>query len=174
MMQVNELAKQCGVPPQVVRYYTQIGLLTPQRDRKNRYRDHAASDVHRVRFIRRAKWSGFPLKDVQAILADADAGRSLCLEVREIVNARARENHERQETLQRLQRRVENAMAVRKALSDRPPDHDSLRHLPIPGGSRGWLDLSGSRTSRRRPIWSSHRTGCSADDVLEIGVDDAL
>lgn len=128
-MHVNDLAKQSGVPPHVVRYYTQIGLLTPKRDPKNRYRDYAAADVYRVRFIRRAKWLGFTLKDVEKILADADAGRSPCPEVREIVKIRARENHERLEDLHRLQRRVENAVAVWETLPDRRPDHDSLCYL---------------------------------------------
>ena len=128
-MRVNDLAKQSGVPPHVVRYYTRIGLLTPERDPGNRYRDYAASDVYRVRFIRRARWLGFTLKDVQAIFADADAGRSPCPEVREIIITRARQSDERLQDLQRLQRRVANAVAVWETLPDRRPDHDSLCHL---------------------------------------------
>lgn len=128
-MRVNELAKQTGVEAHVVRYYTQIGLLRPTRDPKNRYREFAASDVYRVRFIRRAKWLGFTLKDVRVILADADAGRSPCPEVRAIVRIRARQNGERLEQLQELQRRIEDAVAVWETLPDRRPTHDSLCHL---------------------------------------------
>ena len=128
-MRVNELARQAGETPDVVRYYTQVGLLNPTRDPKNRYREYAERDVYRVRFIRRAKWLGFTLRDVRAILADADAGVSPCPEVREIVQLRARENHQRLEELQRLQARVEDAVAVWEQLPDRPPDHQSLCHL---------------------------------------------
>ena len=128
-MHVNDLAKQSGVPPHVIRYYTQIGLLTPTRDSKNRYRNYAESDVYRVKFIRRAKWMGFTLRDVRAILEDADAGVSPCPAVREIVKVRARENHERLAEIQRLQSRVEEAVAMWETRPDRPPDHDSLCYL---------------------------------------------
>lgn len=128
-MQVKDLAKHVGVKPHVVRYYTQIGLLSPTRDPNNRYRDYAPNDVYRLRFIRRAKWLGFTLKDVKTILSDADAGRSPCSEVRELVKVRAQENHRRLEELQRLQARVEDAVALWESLPDQPPDHNSLCHL---------------------------------------------
>ena len=128
-MQVNDLAKQADIQPHVVRYYTQIGLLSPARDPANGYRDYRASDVYRVRFIRRAKWLGFTLKDVSAILGDADAGQSPCPEVRELVKVRSQQNRARLEELKRLQARVEEAVALWDTLPDRPPDHDSLCHL---------------------------------------------
>lgn len=128
-VQVNELARQAGVAAHVVRYYTQVGLLKPKRDPSNRYRDYATSDVYRVRFIRRAKWLGFTLRDVMAILGDADRGVSPCSDVREIIKIRARENHERLKKLERLQARVEEAIKRWETLPDKPPDHDSLCHL---------------------------------------------
>lgn len=128
-MHVSELAKRSNVPAHVIRYYTQIGLLAPTRDPNNRYRDYTQSDVYRVKFIRRAKWLGFTLRDVKAILSDADHGVSPCPDVREIVKLRARENRDRLEELQRLQARVEDAVAVWETLPDKPPDHESLCHL---------------------------------------------
>ncbi len=128
-MHVNELAKQAEVPAHVVRYYTQEGLLNPERDPRNDYREYAGSDVYRVRFIRRAKWLGFTLRDVKAILHDADRGMSPCPEVREIIKLRARENRERLDSLTRLQHRVEDAIARWQSMPDRLPDHDSLCHL---------------------------------------------
>ncbi len=128
-MHVNELAKQAGVPAHVVRYYTQVGLLTPDRNPKNRYREYADSDIYRVRFIRRAKWLGFTLRDVKAILSDADRGVSPCPEVREIIKVRARENNARLRQLKRLQSRVEKAVARWETMPDKPPSHDSLCHL---------------------------------------------
>lgn len=128
-MHVNELAKQSGVPAHVVRYYTQIGLLTPTREPKNRYRDYTMSDVYRVKFIRRAKWLGFTLRDVKAILADADAGDSPCPEVRELVKLRASDNRHRLQQLEQLQARVDEAIEVWETLPDKPPTHQSLCHL---------------------------------------------
>jgi MerR family transcriptional regulator, Zn(II)-responsive regulator of zntA len=128
-MQVKELASLTGVPAHVIRYYTQIGLLTPERDPKNRYRDYASSDINRVRFIRRAKWLGFTLKDVRSILSDVDDGVSPCPEVRLLIEQRARENRARLDEYLRLQSRVEEAIVLWETLPDQPPDHESLCHL---------------------------------------------
>lgn len=128
-MHVNELAKQAGVPAHVIRYYTQVSLLKPKRDPNNRYREYAPSDVYRVRFVRRAKWLGFTLRDVKGILRDADAGKAPCPDVREIIRLRAQENRERLEELQSLQARVEEAVATWESMPNQPPDHNSLCHL---------------------------------------------
>lgn len=128
-MHVNELAKEAGVPDHVIRYYTQVGLLRPARDPNNRYRDYAVSDVYRVRFIRRSKSLGFTLRDVKAILHDADRGLSPCPEVRALIKLRAKENRERLRALQHLHRRVEAAVKEWEAMPNRPPDHESLCHL---------------------------------------------
>jgi len=139
-MHVNELARKANVPDHVVRYYTQVGLLKPTRDPNNRYRDYAASDVYRVRFIRRSKSLGFTLRDVKAILHDADQGLSPCAEVRELIKLRAAENHGRLAGLQRLQQRVEAAVREWEAMPNQPPNHESLCHLiDAVGGANGNL-----------------------------------
>lgn len=128
-MRVSDLAKQAGVPAHVVRYYTQVGLLDPARDSRNQYRDYSNSDVYRVRFIRRAQRLGFTLGDVKVIFHDADRGESPCAEVREIIEVRARANHDRLEDLNRLQARMDDAIELWRSMPDRPPDHESLCHL---------------------------------------------
>lgn len=128
-MQVKQLASMTGVPAHVIRYYTQIGLLTPERDPKNRYREYANSDINRVRFIRRAKWLGFTLRDVRSILSDVDGGVSPCPKVRRLIEHRSRENRSRLNEYIRLQSRVEKAIQLWETLPDQPPDHDSLCHL---------------------------------------------
>ncbi len=139
-MHVIELARQAGVADHVVRYYTQVGLLKPARDPENHYREYAESDVYRVRFIRRAKSLGFTLRDVKAILNDADRGLSPCKEVRALIKVRAQENRGRLKGLQRLQRRVEATIAEWESMPNRPPDHESLCHLiDTVGGAEGHL-----------------------------------
>lgn len=128
-MHVNELARESGVAPHVVRYYTQLGLLQPRRNPKNRYREYAAPDVYRLRFIRRASWLGFTLRDVKTILHDADRGVPPCPDVRKLIRVRASENRDRLRELERLQQRVEKAIALWDTMPDRPPDHKSLCHL---------------------------------------------
>lgn len=128
-MRVNELAKEAGVAAHVVRFYTQLGLLEPKRNPNNHYREYAKSDVYRLRFIRRATWLGFTLRDVEAIFEDADRGLSPCADVRETIKARAAENRGRLKNLKCLQDKVEEAVAQWETMPDKPPDHDSLWHL---------------------------------------------
>jgi DNA-binding transcriptional MerR regulator len=128
-MTVRELAKRAGVPPHVVRYYTQRGLLNPQRNARNRYRYYAASDLYRLQFVCRAKRVGFTLSDIKMVLGDADRGISPCPEVRRLVRVRAQENEERLAAAVRLQQRIHEAVKTWETLPDRPPDHESLCRL---------------------------------------------
>jgi DNA-binding transcriptional MerR regulator len=128
-MTVHDLAKRVGVAAHVVRYYTQRGLLHPRRNARNGYREYARSDFHRLQFICRAKLVGFTLSDIQLILRDADAGVAPCLQVRRLVQRRAKENDERLAAAERLQRRIRAAVDSWETIPDQPPDHESLCRL---------------------------------------------
>ena len=84
-MFANQLAIAAGVNSSVIRYYTRIGLLHPDRNPDNGYRQYAPADVERVRFIRKAKWLGFTLTDVKTIVERTDTGRSPCKKVGSII-----------------------------------------------------------------------------------------
>jgi DNA-binding transcriptional MerR regulator len=129
VMQVSELAKRVEIPAHVIRYYTQVGLLQPVRNPRNQYRDYTDSDIYRLRFIRRAGWLGFTLREIKLILRDADNGRSPCKEVREIIKSRAVEVRQRLEELHSLQMRVTEALFRWDSMPDRPPTNESLCHL---------------------------------------------
>ncbi len=128
-MHVNELAKRANVPAHVIRYYTQIGLLIPNRDPSNRYREYSDSDVQRVNFVRRARLLGFTLQDVKTILGDADRGVSPCPEVRSLIRLRIAENRQRLQELQQLLTRMNGAMELWETMPDKKPDHEKLCHL---------------------------------------------
>lgn len=128
-MTVNDLAKQAGVAPHVVRYYTQRGLLAPRRNTRNGYREFAPADLYRLRFICRAKLVGFTLGDICLILRDVDAGEAPCPKVRRIVQRRAKDNEERLAAANRLHVRILAAVELWETMPDRPPDHESLCRL---------------------------------------------
>jgi DNA-binding transcriptional MerR regulator len=128
-MTVHELAKRAGIAAHVVRYYTQRGLLRPVRNARNRYREYAQSDLHRLQFICRAKTVGFTLGDIKMILRDADAGLAPCPEVRRLVQLRAKENERRLADAEHLQRRIREAVGLWETIPDQLPDHESLCRL---------------------------------------------
>jgi MerR family Zn(II)-responsive transcriptional regulator of zntA len=125
-MIAHEIADLAGVKTNVVRYYSRIGLLRPTRNPENGYREYTPRDVKRVRFIRKAKWLGFTLKDVKTILDEADAGISPCHKVRSIISDRVVENQQRLEHLQQIQERMESAMASWAELSDSAPGNENI------------------------------------------------
>ena len=125
-MIVHEIAELAGVSANVVRYYSKIGLLSPTRNPDNGYREYSPQDVNRVRFIRKAKWLGFTLKDVEIILSEADSGKSPCGKVRGIITERIQEIQQRLDHLLEMRERMERAMETWAAKSDTAPGDEHI------------------------------------------------
>ena len=128
-MIANEIAKATGVNPSVVRYYSRIGLLQPSRNPDNGYREFSKDDARRVRFIRKAQWLGFTLKDAEHFLKQAESGESPCEDVRRIIRERIEENERRLARLHAVQERMETASEAWKHMPDRPPDRKHICEL---------------------------------------------
>ncbi len=128
-MRVGELARQAGTAPDVVRYYTRIGLLTPQRDPANGYKRFSPRDARRLKFIRQAKSLGFSLSEIAEILNHAVHDESPCPRVREILEHHIRENRRELLELMALQERMERALARWSEMPDGIPDGHTVCHL---------------------------------------------
>lgn len=75
-MNIGSAAQQSGLPAKTIRYYEDIGLLTPERA-SNGYRDYALSDVHRLRFLQRSRSLGFSVEECRQLLSlYGDKGRA--------------------------------------------------------------------------------------------------
>jgi Zn(II)-responsive transcriptional regulator len=66
---IGVLAKRAGVRIDTVRYYERYGLLEPSGRLESGYRRYGATEIARLRFIRRAKSLGFTLKEIRELLA---------------------------------------------------------------------------------------------------------
>ncbi|MEO5759446.1 MAG: Cu(I)-responsive transcriptional regulator [Mesorhizobium sp.] len=67
-MNIGQASKASGVSAKMIRYYEQTGLI-PAADRKESgYRDYSATDVHMLRFIRRARDLGFAVAEIGDLL----------------------------------------------------------------------------------------------------------
>ncbi len=128
-MMVTELARAASVTPHVVRHYTRIGLLKPFRNEENGYKLYNRNDLHRLMFIRRAKYLGYTLADIRGILDEARHGSSPCPHVRRIIQKRIEENRLKLAELTRLQDRMEDALDEWRSLPDGMPDGDSVCYL---------------------------------------------
>jgi len=88
-MRIGELSKRTGVPPRMLRYYEEQGLITPQR-LDNGYRDYGDYLVDRVNKIRGLVDSGIPSRIIIDILPCLDQPQTIVVrdadpELREIL-----------------------------------------------------------------------------------------
>ena len=67
-MKIGEAAKASGVSSKMIRHYEAIDLLPQNLRHDNGYRDYGISEVHELRFIRRARDLGFGLADIGKLL----------------------------------------------------------------------------------------------------------
>lgn len=67
-MNIGEVAQQSGLPAKTIRYYEDIGLITPPRD-GNGYRAFKETDLHKLVFLARSRALGFSIEDCRALLA---------------------------------------------------------------------------------------------------------
>ena len=67
-MTIGELAQQCGVSRDALRFYERERLLAPPRRSSAGYRLYGASEVARVQFIRRAQATGLTLDDIRELI----------------------------------------------------------------------------------------------------------
>lgn len=66
-MNIAEVAKRAGLPAKTIRYYEEIGLITPLRS-ANGYRAFRESDLHKLEFLGRARSLGFSIEECRALL----------------------------------------------------------------------------------------------------------
>ena len=67
-MNIGQAAKSSGVSAKMIRYYEQTGLIPPAARRSSGYRDYSDTEVHMLRFIRRARDLGFSVAEIGDLL----------------------------------------------------------------------------------------------------------
>lgn len=110
-LKIGEVASRSGIGIEALRFYERSGLLGRPGRTQSGYRVYDEAVLLRLDFIKRAQVLGFSLDEIKRIIADKQAGRSPCLEVREIVRHRLEELDERMKEMRRYRRELGAALA---------------------------------------------------------------
>ena len=102
MLQVGDLARECGKTVRASHLYEELGLLTPQGRSKGRYRLYGSTAVVRIRWIGKLQDMGFSLTDIQTLLRDWDDQRSASRKMAKMRALYARKLAETQANIRRL------------------------------------------------------------------------
>jgi Cu(I)-responsive transcriptional regulator len=125
-MNIGEAAESTGLPAKTIRYYEEIALIRPAR-RANGYRDYDNADVHRLRFLQRARRLGFSIDDCRQLLSLYDDKARASAEVKALAQQRVTEIETRIAELASLKTTLRHLVAA--CHGDDRPDCPILEDL---------------------------------------------
>jgi DNA-binding transcriptional MerR regulator len=110
-MLIGDVAPQADVTPATIRYYEEIGLLTPPPRSEGGYRRYSESTVEELLFIRKGQSLGFSLEEISEILKLSRAGAAPCAHVLELARKNLAAAEERIAQIQAFRDRLAGEIA---------------------------------------------------------------
>lgn len=129
-MHIGEASRASGVSQRMIRHYEGIGLIPAALRRDSGYRDYTEQDVHRLRFIARARDLGFPIDDIATLLALWSDRSRASSEVKALALARVNELKRKERTLREMRQALEHLAGA--CHGDGRPDCPILEDLAGP------------------------------------------
>ncbi|GAB2655524.1 Cu(I)-responsive transcriptional regulator [Arenimonas aestuarii] len=124
---IGEASALTGVSAKMIRHYEATGLIPPASRTFANYRLYNDADLHRLRFIKRARTLGFSMKQIEQLLGLwSDPGRSSA-EVKQLALTHARDLSQRIAEMQAMQRTLETL--AKHCHGDNRPDCPILDDL---------------------------------------------
>jgi len=73
-LKIGEVATLAGVPAKTLRYYEDIGLISPAGRTASGYRLYGWRELEQIEFVRRAKLMGLSLDEIRSLVESAEDG----------------------------------------------------------------------------------------------------
>src|SRR5690349_9900816 len=105
VLTIGELAAQCGLTPDTLRYYERRGIIAPATRTSGGFRVYGVDAIERLRFIKQAQRQGLTLAEIRE-LVQLDTRQSVgqCRQVRGLLERKVADLDTRLTELQELRR----------------------------------------------------------------------
>ncbi|MCL4467720.1 MAG: MerR family transcriptional regulator [Deltaproteobacteria bacterium] len=101
---IGKVARLAEVGVETIRFYEREGLIGRPSRRESGYRQYTEETVQRLRFIRRAKYLGFTLKEIKELFELRIKQGTTCGNVRERAATKIQDIEAKDRTLQRMKK----------------------------------------------------------------------
>ena len=126
-MRIGELETRSGASRHTLRYYEQIGLISPTR-RTNNYRVYTAQTLQDLNFIQRAQSMGFSLGEIGQIL-DAQRNKTIdCADGAKLIEKKMAEIRQKVADLKSIYRYLDEERANLEASAARQLELQQLNN----------------------------------------------
>lgn len=68
-MNIGEAAKASGINAKLIRHYESIGIIPKASRSESGYRIYSDSDIHTLKFVKRARGLGFSMKEIKKLVS---------------------------------------------------------------------------------------------------------
>ncbi|VAV93059.1 Cu(I)-responsive transcriptional regulator [hydrothermal vent metagenome] len=106
-MNIQAAASRAGLPVKTVRYYDDIELVAAPR-RENGYRDYGDQEIHKLRFLGRARSLGFSIDECRQLMSLYEDGSRASADVKSLATRH----------LEEIDKKIAELAGLRKTLSD--------------------------------------------------------
>ena len=145
---ISDAARRTGLPTSTLRYYERIGLLPAPGRTDAGYRAYEERALDRLAFIARAKALGLRLDEIAELadLWDADRCGPVQARLRDLINARVADTHEKAAALIQLSAELSSFVSALKSPAPDAPCDENCGCHPAAG-----LASSSARTLAMLP-----------------------
>ena len=120
-MNTKQVEELTGMSRQNIRYYERMGLLVPERDSGNTYRNYSDEDVRRLKLIRMLRMLDMSLKDIQDIINEKVSLREAVRHQKEILQCQQKQ----------LNAAIEVCTSIGREKDDRPDMDEYLSRMEM-------------------------------------------
>ncbi|MEM8777142.1 MAG: Cu(I)-responsive transcriptional regulator [Pseudomonadota bacterium] len=125
-MNISDVSQKTGLPAKTIRYYEEIGLLTPNRS-ENGYRVFSETHLHKLAFLGRARTLGFSIEDCRTLLALYEDESRASADVRAVAEEHLKQINDKISQFEEMRATLQHL--VRSCAGDDRPDCPILQDL---------------------------------------------